>query len=441
MGLISARRELLAWVALVILVVACCPVAWYRVVYQVGGTDFPGFYEAGRYVLEHQARHPRTLLHRFLPSVDVAWAAVAAVPLPIASVCWYGLNVLAWVGLLRQAAGLLSHVCEHERRAAVLATAALTIVPVLDHLLLGAFHLPMLWLMVAGLGRALRGRQWSGGVLLGVAVWLKILPGLGTFYLLFKRRWQAAAASVLVAAAMDVGLSVLGYGPTRAWETHVTWWHSRAVGDLGALLTRPGAIEQQRDRNQSPAAVMRRVLTRMGADESARAVIVSVCDLSPRQLQGVFLAAMGLLAGSLAYYWRKPAAGLSDQRKAGEVALVVLATMWFCPVVWSYHPTAGMPALAVVLSAGAGHGRLKPVVGITWLVAVLLLGLPHARAAGEFLWASLLLGAAVVMVTRHFALARRCCSACETRSSQGLNSGPGHIHGRRHQAAPRLLAG
>jgi hypothetical protein len=167
------------------------------------------------------------------------------------------------------------------------------------------------------------------------------------------------------------------------------------------LLTRPGAIEQQRDRNQSPAAVMRRVLTRMGADGSAaKAVIVSVCDLSPRQLQGVFLAAMGLLAGALAYYWRKPAAGLTCQRWAGEVAIVVLATLWFCPVVWSYHPTAGIPALAVVLAAGAGHGRRKRVAVIAWLVALILLGIPQARAAGEFLWASLLLGAVVVMVTR-----------------------------------------
>ena len=61
-----------------------------------------------------------------------------------------------------------------------------------DGLCLGSFHLLMVWLMVAGLCRGLRGQSWSGGILLGFAAWLKLLPLLGVEYLLVRRRWVAA---------------------------------------------------------------------------------------------------------------------------------------------------------------------------------------------------------------------------------------------------------
>ena len=82
------------------------------------------------------------------------------------------------------------------KRHAVLAAELLVMPLALDHFCLGAFHILMVWLMVAGLGRAARGRPWSGGLLLGMAVWVKLLPLMGVGYLVLKRKWLAAGVAL-----------------------------------------------------------------------------------------------------------------------------------------------------------------------------------------------------------------------------------------------------
>ena len=53
------------------LLIAAGPWAVYRAAVN-GGSDFPHFQEAGRFVAEQGTRHPRSALYRYLPSIDVA---------------------------------------------------------------------------------------------------------------------------------------------------------------------------------------------------------------------------------------------------------------------------------------------------------------------------------------------------------------------------------
>lgn len=62
----------------------------------------------------------------------------------------------------------------------------------------------MVWLMVAGIGRAAHDRPWSGGVMLGFAVWVKLLPLMGVAYLLLKRKWLAAGIALVWAAVVNL---------------------------------------------------------------------------------------------------------------------------------------------------------------------------------------------------------------------------------------------
>ncbi len=374
----------------------------YRVAGGGGGTDFPEFHAAGRHVLEHRARQPDSLLHRYLPSVDVAWALLGSMPLLPAAAVWYVLSGLTWLGLLRSVGRhLLPTTPAGDRRIVLLTAALLSVVFVLDHLLLGAFHILMLWLMVAGLGQAMAGRRARAAVLLGVAIWLKLLPLLGAVYLAMKRRWAAAIGSVVVAVVLDVVLSVAAYGASAAWTAHVQWWHSRAVGDVETLLLSERYTEQQRDRNQSMAAVMRRLLTQTAAQKGDPVYRrTALTDLSPSALVRVYFATLAVLVVAVAFFCRKAGDGLPAARRAAEIALVVLATMWFSPIVFSYHGTAALPALAVVLGTRWERSLLKRAALIVWVLAALLLALPEARSAGELLWASLLLGAVVAITGR-----------------------------------------
>jgi hypothetical protein len=159
--------------------VAAFPVAMYRAVNETGGTDFPEFYATGRHILEHGDVEPTRFLKYYWPSLDVAWAGLAWMPAPLAATVWYGLCCGSWIGLLAAINRyLLGHIEQPQRRLSIL-TAGLLMTPiVLDHVCLGAFHLFMVWWMVAGLGRASQGKDWSGGAYAGCRRGSRKLPSI-----------------------------------------------------------------------------------------------------------------------------------------------------------------------------------------------------------------------------------------------------------------------
>ncbi len=171
--------------------------------------------------------------------------------------------------------------------------------------------------------------------------------------------------------------------------------------------------------NQSVAVTLRRLLTSLGSLPAARSQDsasatpgalaeeqmyerefhlkarrqVQLADLTPGQLQAVFLAIMGLLALGVAVYCR-PRKSEGAEGRRDKIVMITLATLWFSPVVWSYHFVAATPVLAVLLLRGRYRWQLVvPVVGL-WLGAFCLLKFEAARAAGVLLWMTLLLGAA-----------------------------------------------
>ena len=76
--------------------------------------------------------------------------------------------------------------------------------------------------------------------------------------------------------------------------------------------------------------------------------------------------------------------------------MLTLATLWFSPVVWSYHFVAATPVLAILLLRGRYRWQwVVPVVAV-WAGALVLLKFDVARASGVLLWMSLLLGAGLV---------------------------------------------
>jgi len=391
----AALLERLGCGLFLVLLLIGFPIAVGRVV-QNGGSDFPDFYAAGKYVWEHGARIPDSNLGRYLPSVDIPWVVATWLPLPLAASIWYLLGCFSWFGLLHAIGRhLLADADQRERRRATLLAGLLAVPLAVDGLCVGAFHVLMVWLMLAGLGRVSRGRSLSGGMLLGLAVWVKLLPALGVAYLLLKRKWLPAAVAVACALAIDIGLSLMAFGPQTAWQEHVNWWNTAAVGSVNRQLTIWGPTDEDRLSNQSVAVALRRLLTRLGDGGNGPPVQVAVADLSRGQVKAVYAAAMALLALGVGWVCRRPARSLSRGQWATEIALIVLATLWFSPVVWSYHPTAATPALALIFSRRLHHRRLSWTVGLLWLLGMVLLGWPAARACADLLWVSLLVGAAL----------------------------------------------
>lgn len=397
----SARRwEILGSVLFVGLLVGTGPVAVNRMIR--GHSDFGEFYQAGRWVLEHHARAEPTIFAYYWPSLDVAWTALAWMPLGVAAVVWYLVSVATWIGLLRTISQrLLAGWPADYRRQAVLAAGLLLMPLALSHFCLGAFHLLMIWLMVAGLADVAEGRWRRGGLLLGLAIWLKLLPVLAAGYLLWKRQWKPALLAVLTALVVDAALSVAGLGPTAAWNAHVRWFHKQVQGTTAGLMNSPYPTPEYRSTNQALPAVMRRTLTVTWVEEpDGRADMYSLAQLSPEQLKALYRAVVLLLAGVLAVVLWGSARRMDPSRWAVEIALVCLCTIWFSPVAWSYHFLAVTPAFALILV----RVRREPVgvwsLVVLWLAAVALLGSPEARCYGEMLFTSAILAVAMVRLSR-----------------------------------------
>jgi hypothetical protein len=221
--------------------------------------------------------------------------------------------------------------------------------------------------------------------LLGAATWLKLLPVFGIGYLLWRRNWKAAGLAVVTAVAIDMALSLPAYGWHDACDLHAKWFWGDAVGTGNRQLTGETNADEDRITNQSLLVVMRRLLTDRGGFPQ-----LSLARLSGSQLTAVALVVLACLAVWLCLLLRA-----GDRRRApdtgGEIALVCLCTLWFSPVVWSYHFIAAVPATAVVLAGRSLAWQRWIVIGI-WCLGLALFTVDLGRAAGHMLWVTFAVG-------------------------------------------------
>ena len=105
---------------------------------------------------------------------------------------------------------------------------------------------------------------------------------------------------------------------------------------------------------------------------------------------------MAILALGVAIYCRPVGSQAWAEQGPAKIAMMTLATLWFSPVVWSYHLVAATPVLAILFLRGRYRWQWVVPVVVVWAGSLGLLAFDAARAAGVLLWMSLLLGAGLV---------------------------------------------
>ncbi len=354
-------------------------------------SDYVDFVRTGRWIVDNGYRHPYTALNRYLPSVDVACILLTLVPVTVGATIYYLLNVGTWFGLLRTIRNeLLPQDKPLLAARGTMAAALLALIIAADGFMIAAFHVLMVWLMVAGLVHSVQGRSWKGGALVGLAAWLKLLPVIAIGYLLLKGKWRPAVIALAVAATIDMTLSVAAFGPQGAWHEHLVFVSGGAIGTVQDQMEGHASIDEDRITNESTIVVLRRLLTLRGGYHS-----LAIADLSPQALSIVTACVLLSITGGVLFVLRRPASALSQADWGGEIALLALCTVWLSPVVWSYHLTAAVPALAVIM-AQPNFEIPKRLVAIVWIGAMVLFTVPLARTAGHMLWASYFVGAVLV---------------------------------------------
>jgi alpha-1,2-mannosyltransferase len=195
-----------------------------------------------------------------------------------------------------------------------------------ETLTFGQINMLLVTLILADLLFAVpRGSRWAG-VGIGLAMALKLYPGIFVVYLLVARKWRAA----LVASATAAGATVLAaaIAPADSWRfwTRELWLTDR-VG-------RPDYTG-----NQSLFGLLSRLTTPDGPDQLLWLLLVAVISG-----YGLWRAASALRAGD-------HLTGLTLTGLVGALA---------SPITWTHHVYWFIPALVVLVDAGLGRPDATP---------------------------------------------------------------------------------
>ena len=193
---------------------------------KLGPMDYPNWYVAGRTVVE--SGNFEGGLPLYLPHEYIGYPFLYP---PFAAICLAALSLLGPTGMvislvISNALSLLFAIEFSLRLAAgaePIPTAA-RVIPTLicgffinDLFLMGQANLGLLALVLGGLLLLRSKREWAAGVPFALAAAIKAFPIVIVLYLLWRRRWKAAASTLLV----TIALLVLAPAPIRGWDRNL----------------------------------------------------------------------------------------------------------------------------------------------------------------------------------------------------------------------------
>jgi hypothetical protein len=391
-GLPLAHRVAL-WAVGVVLTVAFAGHAYWRAAHAATPRDLARVNDLGRWLV---------MLPRFLhahadyvddsfpnpPLVMLLLAPLTAMPPPVAEAVWACAKLAlaaaclaAALGLVRASAGAI------DPRTVWLIVAA-WMWPVIGDVQEGQTNLLMLLPLVASLRIAQReraGRQAAAGLLLGLAIAIKVTPLAFLPYWVWRRRWTlviAALGGFVLWLAVLPGL-VVGFEQNGRWLRQWT-----------EIMVVPYAVrgEATYSRSQALGSIVTRLLRHVPAivlspRGGSQAYYVNLVDLSPALVNGIIRALLvGIAAAGLAWA-RRPLPSLRTPRYALECGAVAVLMLWASERTWIEHYVTLLPtlcAVAMVASAPDQSVRCRRGAWVALTLAALLLASTSdlARAFG-----------------------------------------------------------
>lgn len=341
----------------------------------LGYPDFEYFYKAGQSVLLHGSldggydvlpdgsTDRRGTIDWYLPFMARVMSPIALLPQSKVGLAWVAFNVLVMLATLRLIGRELMGLPKGDWPVTVL----------LPFIFLAAYwemefrlnqvnNLTML-LLVGSFVLWQRGRAGLSGFWLGLAVLIKLTPGLVVLWFALKRQYRTVAAAGLTILLAGPASDAVVFGPRGAAD-HYAGWFQRAV----ASGSHRGLILEQREmdwRNQGLGAVLSRWLhptnwathfdnEPRAAHRTAARAYFNVASLSRGGVALLAnLIALGSVAG-LVLLARRPARELTSWQLRFEWSLFVLAMLWLMPVMRQYHVVWATPAMCM-LAAGIHH--------------------------------------------------------------------------------------
>ncbi|HZZ89692.1 MAG TPA: glycosyltransferase family 87 protein, partial [Caulobacteraceae bacterium] len=302
--------------------------------------DYPLWYQVGRLVLSGGDLYPRT--GQAFPFLYPPVAAVLLAPFSVfgrtfSIICIDAANVASWLA----AAWLSARLAGPPGRKpwwVVALPSAIALPFIWDMYDLGQPNLMLLALVLAGLLLLRGGREWSAGALFAAAAALKAFPIAILPYLIWRRRWRAAASTVLMTAVF----LLLVPAPFRGFERNLAEVRAWAGGMIFSASQEGFGQRPEQNwgwKNNSIIAVTHRYLRPINAEAeipTAPPLYVNVLDLTSEQAN-VVLAAVVALVGLGFVAALPPQRRRTPASDAAEFALLIALMTIASPLARAYY--------------------------------------------------------------------------------------------------------
>lgn len=303
-------------------------------------------------------------------------------PYPTVMRFWTLLHGLAWALAVFMLARAMAATRRERARVAALATIATGGLLWLDAWY-GNINVFILLLLVIGIADVLKGRQWRGGMVLGAAAMIKVMPVVLLPIFLLQRRWKAGAAMFAGAALMWLAPLVflvpeLGLLDGIAQNFTLSW---RFLEKLVLPSLGSGAYQQSQPYlmvNTSPMAALQRLFGEGTAlfpyfwDADSVGPMLFALPQSVVKAAGMLLPlAMYVMAARVAMKRR------DDRTQWGMLGLAFVAASALNVLFWHYHMVMLMIPAAVAAVYVRKHRPMITAIMAAW---VPLLAAPHVVA-------------------------------------------------------------
>ncbi len=384
-----------------------------------GAPDFEFLYRAGLHIRHHAALAPAGdvgYLPWYLPAASRMFVGLAMLPGPFAGLAWATLNIVMLVTILRWFGRHFNEAPAGHWYASQLIPFLLTFPYWIYQFRLNQMTVLVLLLCVGSFLLWESGRRTIAGLPLGLAILMKTTPVILIGWLVLKRQWRTAGAAVVTCLLLGPVCDVAAFGASNTLKYYHQWYQA-AVRD-GSHRHFIIAQQEVDHRNQAVGVTMARVLhpvdcrmhfwndPRMSTIRS-HSFTVNLVDLPLADVADLYGKFALLIVVLLAFVMRRPAKLLNRSQLRLEWAVVLLAMMWFMPVLRLYHYAWAYPLLAMLCSrqlrrqAGIST-RLAVAVVVLWVAPMVVLDSRLLRCFGPIVWAIFLIGALVcaAMVAR-----------------------------------------
>ncbi|WP_084637958.1 glycosyltransferase 87 family protein [Gordonia shandongensis] len=291
------------------------------------------------------------------PTAAILFAPLAMIPVAAADAVMFAATLAALGATLAMVLRRLYPTLPGSRIATISVAAVAVfsfIEPVRENLGFGQVNILLMVMIVFDV--LYRGRGWPRGLLIGIAVAVKLTPAGFLLYFALRRDWRALGTTI-AAAAGAIGLTWL-ISPS---DSSTYWFETlRETGRIGA----PWFTS-----NQS----IKGAVFRFGWNET---------------LSTALWIGLSLVAVALAAYWMHRL--LASGRHVAALLVNAGVVLLVSPVSWSHHWVWAAPALMVGVSALAARRRSPWLAATVALAAVLFAVGPHwlmpARDDLELTW-------------------------------------------------------